>query len=117
MAISRKVIRPDYLSVDASALNDSSWTLVGSLTYPVRQIKFKNRTNGAVELSYTKENGCVTLWPGEHNVDDLTSNSPSNGDVFDEPKGRSYYARWIPDAPASPSGSLVIEMICPDTGV
>ena len=117
MAISRRIVRPDYLMIEAEAISETDWTLIGTLEKPARLIKFKNRTQGFLELSYTQENGCITLVAGEANVDDLTANSPPNADVFNEPALRSYYARWIGDAPTDTSGAVYIEYVSAETGV
>lgn len=127
MSISRVVNRAELLEIDASNVS-TSYVLIGVLPGPTRSVKIKSTLNGAFYLTYdTSKNQMWFPAPpldGDGNaacgigqVEDHTSNSPANGDVFDEPKGRPYYIKWDGSAPSNPTGKLVIECNTPQTGV
>ena len=114
-AFSRRAIRLPLLTMAASDIT-TSYTLLGTLTNPVRIIKFKNNTNGDLLLTYDPSVDMISLVEGERDTDDIMANGPANADVFDEVQGRSYYVKWAASAPGSPSGNVCIECICASSG-
>ena len=116
MAITRVVNRGTLLEIDASDI-DTSYVAIGQLSGAARSIKFKGYLNGDVYLTYDPTQDQMWFPSGlVGQVEDHTSNSPANADVWEEPKGRTYYIRWD-SAPSSPSGKFFIETNVPQSGV
>lgn len=114
--VTRVVNRAPLIEMSAASVT-TSYTSIGVLPGPCRCIKLKSSLNGDVYLTYDVTKNHIWLSAGMSQVEDHTSNSPANGDVWEEPKGREYFIKWDGDAPVSPTGKVVIEFNIPQVGV